>query len=256
MNFHTLTPELKDYTLAIMLTWCLGSSNLASHVYSRYFTQSAVKPLVVQCVVKGLICLAVLGILSIHDLFATTMKWQLISVPLGLVVGWFVVEMELIINRSVQRRNSENRFMPIGKNNYYYSRTGPSNAILSLASTYCFVHKTNLKKLHEQYVAYETKRVHFSLGIILLIAVFEEILFRGCLVQCCHLLPETLSKIALISTVIVFGISHASFGLWQVIAKIILGGCCMATVLICHTVLPALVVHGYFNCVAFKSQYR
>lgn len=254
MNFHTLIPELKDYILAIMLTWCLGSSNLASHIHSRYFAHSTIEPLVIQCIVKGLICLAVLGIVSIHDLFATTITWQLISVPLGLVVGWFVVKMELIINRFTQRRNSENRFMPKGKNNYYYSRTGPGNAILSLASTYRFFHKSNLKKIHEHYVAYETKRAPFSLVTIVLIAVFEEMLFRGCLVQCCYLLPAALCKVALISTVIVFGMSHVSFGLWQVIAKTILGGFCMATVLICHTVLPALIVHGYLNCVAFQYQ--
>jgi len=256
MNLHTLTPELKDYILAIMLTWCLGSSNLASHVYSRYFANSTINPLVIQCIFKGLICLAALAILSSNDLFATTIGWQLISIPLGLVVGWFVVEVELIINRFMQRQNSGNKFMPICKNNYYHSRTGPGNAILSLAPTYRFLHKTNLKKLHEHYVAHETKRGNFSLATILLIAVFEEILFRGYLVQCCGLFPETLSKIALTITVIFFGISHASFGLWQVIAKIILGGCCMVTVLLCHTILPALVVHGYLNYVAFRYQYR
>lgn len=254
MNFHILTPELKDYTLAIMLTWCLGSSNLASHIYSRYFAHRTIEPLVIQCIVKGLICLAVLGIMSIYDLFATTIAWQLISVPLGLLGGWFVVKMELIINRFAQRRNNEKKFMPKGKNIYYYSRTGPGNAMMSLASTYRFFHKTNLKKIHEHYVVYETKRTYFSLVTIVLIAVFEEMLFRGYLVQCCYLLPGVLCTVALISTVIVFGMSHASFGLWQVIAKIFLGGCCMATVLICHTILPALVVHGYFNYAAFQYQ--
>lgn len=256
MNFHTLIPELKDYIFAILLTWCLGSSNLASHLYSRYFVNSAINPLVIQCVVKGLICLVVLTVLSINDLFATTIGWQLISIPLGLLVGWFVVKVELIINRFVQRRNNRNMFIPRYQSNYYYLRAGPGSAILSLAPAYRFLRKTNLKKLHEHYATHESRRVYFSLVTILLIAVFEEIIFRGYLVQCCKLLPDIMCKIALVITTIVFGVSHASFGLWQIIAKIILGGCCMATVLICHTVLPALIVHGYLNWVAFRCQYR
>lgn len=256
MNFHTLTPELKDYLFAILLTWCLGSSNLASHVYSRYFVNSAINPLVIQCALKGLICLAGLTVFSINDFFATTMRWQFMSVPLGLLVGWFVAEVELIINRFVQRRNSGSLSMPICQSNYYHSRTGPINTVLSLAPAHCFLQKTHLKKLHEHYAMHEARRIKFSLVTILLIAVFEEILFRGYLVQCCNLLPGILSEIALVMTVLVFGISHASFGLWQVIAKIILGGFCMATVLICHTVLPAFFVHGYLNWAAFRYQYR
>ncbi len=252
MNFHILTPEFQYYAFFIIVTWCLGSSNLASHVYSRYFANRVINPFVIQCVMKGGICLVVMSVLPIQPLFSAVIGLQLASIPFGWMMGWCVSRLELIMNRFVQRRNKK-RLM---SQNRYYFRTGPVNSILSLAPAFCARRRSHLKNLHEHYAVHESKRCSFSLTIILSIALFEEMLFRGYLVQCCHFLPPALSKTMLVMTVIIFGISHASFGLGQIISKTILGGCCMVAVLVFHSLLPAFIIHGYLNWVAFRYQDR
>lgn len=255
MNFHTLTPELQNYVLAILFMWCLGSSHVASHIDSRYFANSTASPLAIQCMVKASICLAVMPILSINHLFYTTMGWQFASLPIGLFLGWFVVRMEWMIVRSERYQKNFKVFEKMNKDPYYFSHTGPKHSILSLAPTFHFPPKTNLKKLHEYYAAHESQLGKFSLVIILATAVLEEIIFRGYLVQCCYFLPGFMINTALVVTVIVFGIAHASFGVGQMIAKTVLGACCMVAVLLCDTILPALIIHGYLNWIASGCQH-
>ncbi|MCD6039139.1 MAG: hypothetical protein K0S27_539 [Gammaproteobacteria bacterium] len=255
MNFHILTPEFQNYAIVILFTWCLGSSNLASHVYSRYFFHVNVNPLFIQCSVKGLICFLAMIFFPIKNLFSSTISWQLASIPVGFSMGWFVIGIELKINRFLQRRKSQATYQPAQQKHYYFY-TGPKKMIQSLSSTYYANQKTYLKKLHENYVTHESKPYKFSLMIVLLIAVFEEILFRGYLVQCCDLFPDMLTKFVLFMSVIIFGASHASFGLGQVLSKTMMGICCMVTVLTFHTLLPALIIHGYLNWKAFQCQQR
>lgn len=253
MNFLTLTPELQLYILAILMTGCLGSSNLASHIYSRYFAQIKLSPLVIQAIVKGIICVALALMLPLFELFQTTFAWQLLSILIGLILGRVAAAIELSINRYAHY-HCDKLISRSGQENYRHSQVGPSCTMHSLAPKYKESQKTHLRKLHEHYAVHENVHQNFSLLTILAIAIFEEIIFRGYLVQCCYLLPGILSKFTLLLTVIIFGISHASFGLYQIIAKTILGSLCLVAVLMCHTVLPALIIHGYLNWVAFKYQ--
>lgn len=102
---------------------------------------------------------------------------------------------------------------------------------------------------------HEAQQPYFSLTVILALAVLEELIFRGYLIQYCHFFPGLIAKVILILTVIVFGISHASFGLLQMVSKAILGCVCTLAVLLFHTILPALIIHGYLNWAAFRCQF-
>ncbi len=255
MNFHTLTPELQEYVVVIFFMWCLGSSHLASHIYNRFFISKTIHPLFIQCIFKAIICLAAMLALPMNQFISAGIGWQLASIPIGLFLGWFVLEVELMINRYFQRQKMSNP-QKISQDRYYYLRQGPANTVLSLAPHSNFRKKTNLKMLHEHYASHETNQTHFSLVIVLLIALFEEMIFRGYLITSCYLLPNSILNVALAATVLIFGISHASFGLRQMISKTILGACCMMAVLLCHTILPALLIHGYLNWAAFRCQDR
>ncbi len=250
---NCLIPIPDSYTFLILGLWCLGSSNLASHVYSRFFVNNTTKPLSIQCIVKALICLAGMLEIAMKSLFSTSILYQLISIPVGLGLGWIIIKIEIMINRLAIKKINK---MTLQKNQSQYCKDqGPPRFILSLSKDKNVLYeKTNLKNLHDHYVLHEKNQHPYSLFIILALAVFEEIIFRGYLVYCCNLLPSVFVKAGLIFTVIMFGISHASFGMSQMISKTILGGFCMVVVLIFHTLVPAFIIHGFLNWEAFKNQ--
>lgn len=252
MNFHTPILEMQFYECSIFLMWCLGCSNLASHIYHRYLQNSTIHPLFIQCLVKAAICFMGMSVFSMTLLFSASIQWQLISIPIGLSLGWLVSYFEIKINRFTQRHL--NQSIQTKRYTQYYARQGPAFSVLSLSPAVNFHSKSYLKRMHEHYSENETKQPNFSLILILLIAVFEEIIFRGYLIQLCNLLPHGIANSALVFSVIVFSISHASFGVHQMMAKAILGSCCMASVLLCHTILPAILIHGFLNWVAFFHQ--
>lgn len=249
MNFHTLTPDIKIYVMAILVTWCLGSSSIASHFYSRWFANSNIQALFIQCVVKALICVAASFIIPVSTLFDAPVWVFVASVPVGLMGGKLAVDIELLINRYTQRRKT---FSRVSANSIYFSYNGAKGKIVSLAPTLARS-KTNLKKLHEHGAANEKIIRNYNLVTLLVIAILEEIIFRGVLLQCCLLLPVSIAGGAMVMTVICFGASHAGFGIYQMISKTLLGALCLMAALTCHTVLPAIIIHCYLNWAAYRK---
>ncbi len=231
-----LIPDVRLYSLMVLSMWCLGSSNIASHIYSRFFIDFKVNSLTIQMITKGVICLMGTSLFSMDALFDAPPFTQCVSILIGFFIGFIVVKIELKINRLYRTRHDHKKI----RDNTY-----------SVTSTLVKKTRTHLKSLHEHYVSHEKSDQNFSLMIIILIAIFEEILFRGYLVQCCLLLPGVWVDAALMMTVVVFGLSHASLGLHQILSKTLLGGSCLLSVLFFHTILPALIIHSFFNWRAY-----
>lgn len=80
------------------------------------------------------------------------------------------------------------------------------------------------------------------------IAVCEELLYRGFLVDLCrHLLSDSLFYFAAGLTVIGFAVSHAYGGIEHVCAKFPLGALALISVIIFNSIIPAVIQHLYFN---------
>ncbi|MHB1949120.1 MAG: CPBP family intramembrane glutamic endopeptidase [Gammaproteobacteria bacterium] len=252
MNYLIHTPEIHFYMTAILVTWCLGGSNIATQIYSRWFATSDINPFVIQCAIKSLIVLMAMTVIPIQQLFSTSLGWQCLSIPLGIVGGYIVVKMELYINRVLLRKQIGKKPVKKPQDRIYRLYFGPKEKIRCLAPKIAKA-KANLKHIHEYYAANESRIKKHSIGLLILTAILEEIIFRGYLTQFCFLLPTVFIVFGLIGTVLVFGFSHASFGPYQILAKSILGAVCLVMTLLCHTLVPAIIIHGYLNWRAYHQ---
>jgi len=80
------------------------------------------------------------------------------------------------------------------------------------------------------------------------VAILEEVLFRGVLVELSFRPASPAVQCFLLAlNVPLFAMTHAYGGLVQVIAKIPLGLFCLVTALTFHTLLAPLIIHLHFN---------
>lgn len=253
MNVLTLTPEVHFYMIAILVTWCLGSSNIATQIYSRWFAMSAINPLVIQCGIKTFIIIMAMSIIPIQQLFAASLGWYCLSIPIGIVGGYGVVLIEIYLNRKFLRKQIGLASVKNTQDRIYKLHHGPKDKIRYLAPTIVKKTQSNLKHIHNYYAANESSIKKHAVWLLILTALLEEIIFRGYLIQFCFLLPKVFIVFGLIGTVITFAFSHASFGPHQILAKFILGAVCLVATLLCHTLLPAIMIHVYLNWRAYHQ---
>lgn len=252
MNFLTLTPDVQFYCHAVLIMWCLGGSGIATHIYIRWFANSRISSQSMQCIVKGFICITASMLIPIGALFSAPIWLQILSVPIGFIMGRMVVALELFINRYTYRKKSVMFLKKSSVDSFYISHAGPKGKMASLSSN-IIQNKSNLKQLHDQGIANESNMRSFSLLAIILIAIFEEIIFRGFLIQYCFSLSKPWVAISMITTVVIFGVSHAGLGVYQMITKTGLGAICLGAVLIFHSVLPAIIIHAVLNWAAYQQ---
>jgi membrane protease YdiL (CAAX protease family) len=99
--------------------------------------------------------------------------------------------------------------------------------------------------------------LHFELAIIVVIALLEEIIFRGFAL---HIAFMTIHPFFIFLTIFfstfLFGLSHIQIGNDQFFAKSFLGLLCVLVTLIFHSLLPAIIIHATLNIFAYFSQPR
>jgi membrane protease YdiL (CAAX protease family) len=86
------------------------------------------------------------------------------------------------------------------------------------------------------------------------IAILEELLYRGFLVKACFLLASpVLIVFANLACLAFFSLGHVRFGWVHVAAKTPLGMLALGITLLAGTVLPAMLMHAVFNIAAWRA---
>ncbi|MFI5776944.1 CPBP family intramembrane glutamic endopeptidase [Nocardia sp. NPDC051570] len=88
----------------------------------------------------------------------------------------------------------------------------------------------------------------FALGWVVLIAILEELGYRGLLLAACQRLhPTVVMGAAVLATLLWFGLIHLSFGWPHVAGKLPLGALALVGALVTGTVFTAVISHVWFN---------
>jgi membrane protease YdiL (CAAX protease family) len=94
----------------------------------------------------------------------------------------------------------------------------------------------------------------YSGWLLIAIAIFEEIIYRGWLIETCRLIPApALRASSMILSILVFACIHLHLGWANVVRKAGLGSIALMSALITGTVLTAVIVHVGFNVTIWKQ---
>lgn len=97
----------------------------------------------------------------------------------------------------------------------------------------------------------------WSLPELVGVAVLEEVLYRGVVVSAALALDDLASSIGLVLTsAVLFGLSHDAFGTRHVVLKSVHAGALSISVLAAGTLLPAVVAHLTLNACSWAEARR
>ncbi len=250
MNILILTPELALYQTVILILLSLGCSNIASHIHSRWFANKAVNVVMLHNVIKFIIVIWGMSLIPIYSLFNATIWVQILSFFPALLLAVYSVKIE----RFIYRKNNKIRL--VAQIKQYITQKSIENKTQGLAKKN-LTNKVNLKNVHEHHARFDSVISGYQLRDIVLIAIFEEIIFRGFLWQLSLKLQiKSLIIISLLSTVILFGATHLTLGRGQFYSKTILGFFCLTEVVLTNSIFPAIVTHVVFNIFAYKEMFE
>lgn len=84
-------------------------------------------------------------------------------------------------------------------------------------------------------------------GWLVCVAVGEELLYRGVLLDSARLAPPLLASIAIAVSVLLFAAAHLSLGRGNAMTMLALGGAAAAATLLSASVVPAVIGHALYN---------
>ena len=244
----TLIPNVDNFALAALVMLTLGSFGLSSHLHARWFSSTAVDLIQVNCLVKGSILAWALWLLPDGKYFMASMTGLIPAIGAG-VLGFLVCwRWELWFLRWASRK-WRNRPEP--------RATGgePTNYVSMKTVLPSGVGRRDRRKqvagdrVFSKFSTEQAVDIHrFNEFSVACVAVLEEILFRGMLVYVC-LVPNSLllNFLGLSAVSAIFCMSHISFGLRHVIAKIPMAILTLVCVLTTQNVLAPVVLHVIFN---------
>lgn len=262
MSNHILIPEAYIYGIAILVIFGLSPFSLALHIYSWGLLGKRVgffafyNGVMIFIIVWGLL------LFNADQIIGNSLLTWIFSIPLGLAVGWVAGWSDRTIIRYASRRQLIRRNASI---------RGRKTSIMRIRSDWNLptrsVHlpitnrlaKRRVISLHKGQQSFQLSLEHQQFGFwpIVIVAILEELIFRGFLVQACFLLPRSfLITIALVGIVLVFSFAHIQFGWPHVLAKMPLSVLAMIAVIVLGTVLPAVVAHMVFNIEVWKDKNR
>lgn len=228
----TLTPDLYGYALAVSVVYCLScpwvaeSAALSSPRLGR----------------RGFLPIYLATLAIVAPASALIVRPPLVKLPplpsiglwvlLGVAAGVFVVEVEKRIVRVIAGRARSGHRRELGvATPERLTMSGPSGLISTPRD----------------------KRPPIrNLLMLEAVAVLEEIIYRGVLLSIALWLPAGPRFVAIAGVVLIFALSHVSFGFAQATAKLPLG--IVATLLTfgAGSVLPAAVAHGVVSAIAWQ----
>lgn len=263
MRAHTLIPEANSYGIALLIVYSVSCFSIAEQIHSRWLAALGVNFASAYSGVMGFT--VVLGFLLIDPkrIFGCSAIMWIFSVPIGLATGLLACWCDRKILRHLSRRRFV-RVKPNGGGGLGYSgRSQPASKLfggfeyIPVAGRLVGKRRSGLLKAEQDLRSFsEIRQVEVSSFVIVtIVAVLEEMIFRGFLLNLCFALETRyLITIAVLGTILFFALSHIHFGWPHVLAKFPLGVLTTIIALSSGTVLPAIVAHVMFNFRAWKDQ--
>jgi membrane protease YdiL (CAAX protease family) len=170
-------------------------------------------------------------------------------VPLGAAGGWLVTRLDRTIARDLNRRRMRRDAAARGRRGAQRRAEAAMRVVAHAAGQ----RREGRDEQGARTVSAALAAGRGALGAMVAIAVLEEILYRGLLLQLVALSPSpALRALGAAFVVIMFCLSHVWFGWAQVAAKLPLSVGATAAVLLTGSVLPAIVAHVVLNVMAWR----
>jgi membrane protease YdiL (CAAX protease family) len=247
MDLLTLTPEVHAYAVAAIVLYSLSCGELANYLRLRCAVLKQVAFLPVYVATMAVVVGFSVLILDLPSVVRCSGVVLALSLPLGFVAGAIAWWSELAIKRHLLRRNLLKPRQRRLRGSFF--RMGPRTGWPERAWLADVV-------LNPDYLAANrnTARPYSMLGLLLLVGCFEEVLFRGVLVELILDIPSLiLVVLGLAASVVLFASSHLRVGYGEVLAKLPLGALTLLVTLVTRSVVPAIVAHAYFNFRAWQT---
>jgi hypothetical protein len=242
----TFLPFSTTYGITSLILLSLSSFSLAKNLYSRV-TDEEPSLMIINLWIKGIIVLFGLCIFPLTILFKSSPLYELVSFIGGIPLGFLYVESEKYIIRYFSRRKLAKSTICQKENRSNNLSIQPQT--LGLSSTQ--KKSTNLRIDRKTKAINTTSISNSSLLTLVLLAIFEEIIYRGYLtLSICFIPIFFLKGLAFISVAILFAFIHSSYSLPQILAKFLLSLLTLMTFLVLGTITTAIVIHIYLNIAA------
>lgn len=228
----TLTPELRDYAVAIVAVGGLSSAWLAGAVHGRYLAGRPGAYLPCYAVLMALLC-AVAALVVVPAVRLPSSGALLASVPAGIAGGALVVwaerQLRQLLRRSAQHR-AERRVAPPPPRAEMRRTVGlrGSAALVRPDMASGGASATTLRAL------------------LIVVAILEELIFRGVLLYLALHVPLIGAGVVVLLT-LTFALTHVQFGWTEVACKLPLGAVSTTIALATGSVLGAVLCHVVVN---------
>jgi len=211
MTLLTLTPDLRAYVVAAVAVYSLACAPTAALLQSLWPARRC--PPFLPLYVGTLLAVAVVAAAALRLPYLRWSLWTPVAVLVGLAAGEAAVIADAGIRRALTRRT---RFGPA-------MRLAPPPATAAPAAS------------------------GGALAFLLTVAVLEETLYRGVLVDLSLELPVAAAAACVAATVAAFAAAHVYWGWVEMVAKLPLGLAALLASLPFRVVLGAIAAHVFFN---------
>ena len=239
---------MRAYGLAILIVYGLSSFSLASELHQRLVTwQRRVSVFTVYCALLAATAVCGAATVGLEELAPVSVLGWIASLPVGAAAGVAALRCDRAVVRHGRRRGrrrgrAARRTAPRAAQRFDPSRV----AATEWSGSGGVRRKVGAHRVSRD-LRYEGDAATTSSGVMAAIAVLEELIFRGFLLQACLWLPGGLAVPAVAALVATFAASHIWFGWLQVAAKLPLGVITTVCALLVGGVVVAVVAHLVFN---------
>ena len=250
MKILTLIPNAETYGIAILIMLSLGSFVIARHVHIRWL-KTKFSLIASNAIVKTVIVMFGLLIIPGKDLFLSTLTRTIIDLVCGVLLGLVCVVLEVYLIRKRNRHKIINKIANKYKTDYSLLRNSVPQSKMSL-STKKEISAQGLSQLRKSYsqYAHEPDFIHYSLIAVILVAIAEEIIFRGYIISAAQWV-NGYSSVLIGLSVICFVASHISQSWFEGLAKLPLAIVATAGFIMTADLSLAIAAHVTFNIYAF-----
>ncbi|HEY8340509.1 MAG TPA: CPBP family intramembrane glutamic endopeptidase [Egibacteraceae bacterium] len=243
---------LSSYLLAVAVVGGTGAFAVSADLYARVFRRRGARVLDVYTAVLALAVVPGVVVLGPALVVGTAGGWRLgAGAAVGAVVGVVARAVDRRVVRAAARRRRDGGGRRAsaggGSEARRVTRVEPSGGALLLGGG------PRRAGPAVSRAAAPLDRGQFPLGTVVLVALAEELCYRGVLLRAALLPGGWIAAALVIGTVIVFALAHVTFGWEHVLAKAPLGVLTTAVVLLSGTIVPAAVAHVVFNVSVWRD---
>ena len=251
MNILIPTHNHEIFAYVTLIVLSAASTNIAGYVHCRYCSNNKVDLIDTNVIIKGLIVLFWLCFAPLPILIFGSWIQMIIGIPASLLLGFMAINLDKKLIRF-----------------FLYSKTSldisPKKESWSISnSEICDLGMVDISQAEKRALKISNNVGRFNnygglgnykLWSVCLVAVFEELIFRGILTSAIlEVHSQSLIIPLLILNIGLFGIAHLAFGWDQVIAKSVLGILTTVSLFIFGSIIPPIIIHLFINIYAYRE---